>query len=461
MDTEQLDRLSALLARRTGLNTFERGRARLIEMLHYHPEASRDLKAYIVHLEMLSESHPVWQSLLSELTVGETYFMRDTAQIEVLRHHILPTVIDHKRQAGDYALQVWSAGCATGEEAYTLAILLHELIPDRYRWDIQVLGTDINDAALEIAQSGRYRDWSFRNTPPDVRSRYFTLMPHTSPTIYEVHPAIRELVRFQHHNLVTDALGLHEVVVCRNVMLYFTRPQSEIAEQQLAKSLNTWGWLLLGSAETLLYVRHQFLARHFDEALAFQKLGAEQKALPPNHHTTTITSPVADVVAHNPAAEKNYRRAVRALQRGNPQQALAFLKSIEYQPAAVHSLMASALISLGDKTSAYQHLMQALEADRLYPDAHYLMALLHMEAEDLVAARTSIRAAIYCRPDFALAHLLSGDLFMQESDPERAIRAWTTARRIAAELSPDMPLSDVAEIVAGQVVTLVDSRLGK
>ncbi len=462
-DANQLDRLSSLIAKRTGLNTFDRGRARLIEVLHHHPEATQDLKAYTIHLEILGESHPIWQALLSELTVGETYFLRDTPQIQLLRQHILPTLINDKRRDNHHTLRLWSAGCATGEEAYTLAILLHELIPDRYLWDIRVLGTDINDAALEVAQSGRYRDWSFRNTSPTIRKKHFITIHHTTPIIYEIHPDIRQMVNFRHHNLVSDPPGMYDVVICRNVIIYFTHSQAKSVEQQLAKSLDTWGWLLLGSAETLQHTRRQYLVRHFDDALAFQKLGIEQQAVPSNRSSAAFPTPAPHITAFNPTVETTYRQAVRALQNGQPEQTIALLQTImdEHYSAAVHSLMASALVNIGDKETAHLHLMQALEADTLYPDAHYLLALLHMEDKDWVAARIAIRAAIYCRPDFALAHLLSGDMFVQEGEFERAERAWTTARRFASEVPPDMRLSDVAEIKAGQLVTLVDSRLGE
>jgi Tfp pilus assembly protein PilF len=159
-----------------------------------------------------------------------------------------------------------------------------------------------------------------------------------------------------------------------------------------------------------------------------------------------------------------YRQAVSAMQAGRLEEAaqLAEVNLIDDQDSpTLHCLLAAVSASCGEPERAYAHLMEALATDILYPDAHYLLALLQMEEGDRVAARSSLRAAIYCRPDFALAHLVSGDLFEQEGDHRRAVRAWITARRFAADLPADLLLSDVADVTAGQLVALVNTRLGK
>ncbi len=448
----QLDELSRLIARRTGLNTFDRGRSRLIEVLNNHKESNRHPQKYIMHLEMLDDSHPVWQALLSKLTVSETYFMREST---ALRQHILPALIQEKHGNGDHSLKIWSAGCATGEESYTLAILLRELLPDWEQWHIQILGTDINQAALEVAQKGCYREWSFRTVPADIRYRYFESKP---PLIFEVRPELRRWVRFQYGNLVKHSPGLQDLVVCRNVLLYFTREQAQTAETQLFHSLRINGWLVLSPIETLHHSRHQYQVQRLATTLAYRKLTSGSTALaslPSSDHTATTSS-----VPISSTDEAIYQQALKAMLDGDYNTAVMLTRPLlETHQPKVFSLMASSLIGLGDLPHAHEHLMQALDADKFYPEAHYIMALIHMEEGNLVAARTALRAAIYCRPDFALAHLLSGDLFQREGDRERARRAWTTARRFANDLPSDMLLSDVADVSAGQLVMLVDTRL--
>lgn len=447
----------------------------MIEILQRHPAASQHPEAYLVHLQMLGDNHPVWQALLAELTVGETYFMRDQQQVDALRNHILPTLIEEKRRKNTLSLRIWSAGCATGEEAYTLAILVHELIPDRQHWHIQILGTDINDAALEVAEVAQYRDWSFRNTLPELRDRYFNRYEHGNhgkiTLIYEVHPYLRETVTFQHHNLINNShrFSQQDIIVCRNVLLYFTKQNIEIAEEQLAKSLQDGGWLLLSSTETIRHTRHRYHVEQLNGSFAYHKSvkPSRPKSSPPSPDKTPVSSaidlPNLTSASVNLDSTSSYRRAIRARQRGDLATAYDYAQQTldtDIPQHTAHVLIASTLLGLGNTQKAFSHLQHALEINTLYPDAHYLLSLIHIKDDDPIAARNALRAAIYCRPDFALAHLLSGDLFLADGDRERASRAWLTAQRFAAELPPDVLLSDVADMNAGQLLSEVKIRLG-
>lgn len=445
------DDLSHLIAERTGLNTFGHARHRLVELLYHHAEVVHNPVEYLERLRRLPEQDPVWQALLAELTVGETYFMRDSVQIKALREVILPTLIQAKRR-----LRLWSAGCATGEEAYTLAMLVAETVPNLNQWDIQIMGTDINAAAIEIARAGRYREWSFRGTPKAIIERYFT---QHSPHVYEIAPRLRAMVRFHHRNLIYDAPEPQDLIICRNVLLYFTRQQAELVENQLLHSLDTKGWLILSPIETLHSTRAAYHVQRFEGTPLYQKLAYAETATAHSEPLPAIPDPSPTVVAINPT----YRQAVQALQRGHLTEALALSQAQLAQQASpsLYTLVAAGLMGMGDWASAYNHLQQALALDNLHPESHYLLALLYLEARDWSNARIALRAAIYCRPDFALAHFVSGDLFMLEHEPERAARAWSTARRFANDLSADTPLSDVADVTAGQLLMLVDSRLAR
>jgi chemotaxis protein methyltransferase CheR len=138
------------------------------------------------------------ESLAARLTVGETHFMRVRPQIEALRNVVFPDLIG--RRAATRRLRLWSAGCATGEEVYTLAILLHEQFPATEGWNINFLASDMSDQALETARAGLYRAWSFRDTPQEFRNRYFT--PENGR--WRLDERIRRMVYFTHLNLAAD-----------------------------------------------------------------------------------------------------------------------------------------------------------------------------------------------------------------------------------------------------------------
>lgn len=469
LNADYLHRLSDLIAERTGLNTYEHRRERLVEILHQYPEAMFQPANFLERLWHLPDEHPMWQALLAELTIGETYFLRDEAQIAALRNHILPQIIQEKRRQKEYILRLWSAGCATGEEPYTLAILLVDLLPDLSRWHIEIVGTDINEAALEIARVGRYRDWSLRGTAEITRQRFFTRVEELGLSrlpIYELLPELRAMVKFRHGNLLEDENLPQDLVVCRNVLMYFTPAQREKMEYRLLQSIRSGGWLILSSVETLTQTRGQYTTQHFNGSLAYQKASnvADKIKLPvPRYAAPSLVLPeeIAPAVEVQ-NGENRYRVAVTAMQAGRLELAMRLAQqSLTDTPRspAVHSLIASILASWGDADQATTHLRQALEMDVLYADAHYLLALMQMEMGDYQSARSSLRAAIYCRPDFSLAYLVSGDLFKQADDFSRAAHAWETARRFAAALPATFPLSDVADVTAEQLIRLVDSRL--
>src|SRR5258708_4410445 len=152
--------VTQLLARHTGIS-FASGQAnRLLYCVNAAcRDTNHDYGSYLAQLTVSDLAQPVWQRLLYHLNIGETYFFRET---EALSRQILPSLIDKKRSTGNLSLNVWSAGCATGEEPYTLLLILHDLIPDIAKWNIMILGTDINLSALERAKQARYSQWSMR-----------------------------------------------------------------------------------------------------------------------------------------------------------------------------------------------------------------------------------------------------------------------------------------------------------
>ena len=171
------------------------------------------------------------ESLVGALTIGETHFFRNRPQFDALADHILPELIARRRVVRQ--LRIWSAGCASGEEAYSLAILIERLLPDLDQWQVLILATDINRQALVKAQRGVYSQWSFREVPPDVQATFFTRRGRE----FDIVPRLRERVTFAYLNLVEDtypSLLTHthtmDLILFRNVLIYF-RPAAAHREE--------------------------------------------------------------------------------------------------------------------------------------------------------------------------------------------------------------------------------------
>jgi chemotaxis protein methyltransferase CheR len=199
-----------------------------------------------------SEGRQAWLEALAEhLTVGETYFFRDPALVAALRTVVLPELI--QRRAPDRRLRIWSAGCSTGEEPYTLAILLQQQMVELDNWDVLLVGTDVNRASLRIAREAVYEPWSFRAVSDEFRARYFH--PTGKSNAWQLTERVRRLVRFGWTNLAADPLtppsAELDLILCRNVTIYFDAATTERLYNALIAALAPGGWLVLGPSDPM------------------------------------------------------------------------------------------------------------------------------------------------------------------------------------------------------------------
>jgi len=253
----------------------------------YSPEAYYTL----LYEQRKNTGYPEWRELLALLTTTESYFFRDQGQFSLLREVILPTLIENKQahSPGEFptelqyelggrsrqpTLRIWSAGCSTGEEAYSLAILLQETIANWEAWQIVILGTDINQSTLALAQRGIYSDWSFRHTEATLRQKYFRLHPEG----WEIRPEIRRLVTFRYGNLVQDPfpnphLGLYDfdLILCRNVFIYFDATAIQQVLHKFYASLLPNGYLITGHTELYGQTLPPFRVCSFPQSIAYQR----------------------------------------------------------------------------------------------------------------------------------------------------------------------------------------------
>ncbi len=254
ISADSLSRLSDFVANQTGL--------------HFPQERWRDLQRGIesatqefrftdpescIHWLLTS---PLTRSqieiLSSHLTVGETCFFRDKRTFEALQQQVLPELIRSSRETGQ-RLRIWSAACCTGEEPYSLAMLLDQLIPDIQNWHITILGTDINPRFLQKATGATYSHWSFRDAPNWLQERYFK---KTREGRFTVYPSLTKRVIFSYLNLAEDSYpsllndtNAMDLILCRNVLMYFAPDPAKRVIENLYRSLVEGGWLIVSPTE--------------------------------------------------------------------------------------------------------------------------------------------------------------------------------------------------------------------
>ncbi len=270
----ELAHLVRIIARRLGLQLRQQEHHKLGLVLQERLRVCRcvQLEQYCALLEMVStsEAQREWQVLAQALTTGESYFLRDRGQTELLRQRLLPDIVARRRS--QRMLRLWSAGCSTGEEPYSLAMLLQDVVPDLAQWDVRIWGTDVNPVAIEQARRGEFRAWSFRAVAAEVRDRHFQLRGSQ----WEIDPEIRNLVTFQVGNLVWDDPTMQgwddlDLIVCRNVFVYFEPTAIAQVLQHFHRALCPMGYLLTGHAELYGQDVSQFTALSFPDSVVYQR----------------------------------------------------------------------------------------------------------------------------------------------------------------------------------------------
>lgn len=229
-------------------------------------------------------------NLLENLTVNETSFFRNKAQMDLFHKHVLDEIIRAKQQRRDYSLRIWSAGCSTGQEPYTIAMLVADtlayyqlrnpsavelpwprpLIPSP--WRVEILASDISYSVLRAAQEGSYNENQMASVDYSYRLRYFDKVGER----YAVKKALKELVHFDFHNLKTEFLPQrNDVIFCRNVMMYFDEPEQKRLVAKFGRCLNPGGYLFVGHAESLLGITDKFTMIYRDSGTAYQQVEAK------------------------------------------------------------------------------------------------------------------------------------------------------------------------------------------
>jgi chemotaxis protein methyltransferase CheR len=264
-----------LIAEQTGLEIKEHDQAALGEKIYLRMKAvkfNRFEYYYQLLVSQTTESEQEWQAFIVLLTNLESFFFRDQGQFSLLRKQILPEIIQRKQS--QKILRICSAGCSTGEEPYSLAILLKELIPDLEQWNLLILGVDINTVALEKAREGIYRSWSLRGVDQAIRQKYFQLEDNQ----YYLDSEIRQMVSFETSSLVKDPvfktnskLREMDLIICRNVFIYFETSAIAKVLEKFYKLLQPSGYLLTGHSELHEQNLDQFEIKVFPESVIYQR----------------------------------------------------------------------------------------------------------------------------------------------------------------------------------------------
>lgn len=413
--------------------------------------------------------------LAKHLTVGETYFFREPATFTILEQQILPQLIAARRQAGCHSLRFWCAGCCTGEEPYSLGMLLHRLLPDIEAWQVSILASDVNLQFLEHAATGSYKPWSFRGAQPTWITDYFDA---TGSEKLQIQARIRNMVSLFPLNLISNTYpsldngtSTVDLIFCRNVLMYFDEEQARRIVERLHQSLIGGGWLVVAATEVGRSYFDGFHCTDFEGTSLYHKQHGRPALAPTPRHTSStlqveplpgnVISPArprgpASEVTDSPVADSPYARAQAHYAQSDYAQVVAALSGY-CEHAQAMLLVARAHANLGQLAEAAEWCRQAITLDRCDAASHYLLSTILDEQGHSEEALQTLRRVLYLQPDFVLAHLSLGALGRRLGHMD-ATRHFGNALQLLATHLPDAILPEAGGITVAQLTAI--ARMG-
>jgi chemotaxis protein methyltransferase CheR len=469
----EIECFRGLVAERLGLH-FEDGKLDfLADILRQRMEATGcdHFSSYQDRIDSSASDSKELRAVAEQLTVCETYFFRYTDHFRAFTETVVPDRIrarEHSRQ-----LRILSAGCASGEEAYSVAMLIRDRLPDLASWDVTILGIDVNTSMLEKALRGRYTTWSLRETPANLRATFF----RAEGRDFLLDGAVRSAVRFEERNLVKEdhlfwQSNAFDIVFCRNVTMYFTPEATRAVIARISRSLAPGGFLFMGHAETLRGTSQDFHLRQTHKTFYYQRReeyearhaavfqgppganGTAEAPIPevldPSDSWFSIIQRASERVAsltegarpaidrsenavteatnfHTPLPSPAWDRtlAIELLREERFTEATDLLRALPPESKAdpdAQLLLGALLTNSGQLPEAEKVCRSLLKLDELNAGAHYLIALCREHAGDRSAAIEHDHAAVYLDSVFAMPHLHIGLIAKRSADVETAKR---------------------------------------
>ncbi|MCK5681134.1 hypothetical protein KAI46_10040 [bacterium] len=460
----QLEELSRVISERIGLDFPERKwdvLQRVVENLAGE-DGCPDSELFLKELLDSSLSDIRLNQLIVRLTIGETYFLRDKGVFTVLRDQILPSLID--KRLSEKQIDIWCAASSSGEEPYSIAMLLDEKSDQLRGWQLNIQASDLNLDVLEIARKGVYSNWSLRATPEDKKAKYFTEIGENR---FSLAPQLRQMVTFSQLNLadsefVMPGLGgrLADMIFCRNVLIYFSAQLQAQVIKRLVSWLKPGGWLLVAPSELGVVQDPDLVPVRFPGVMVHQKCDARDLgggrqllssgALAPagaSGHNEVYRLQARKMVTRRPVLKPACRLEVARIADGlvhckgviahldlltvlnRVHESLAaqsyreivdlvsseieIFAKLEPEYPEIMACKAQALANLGVIDDAVDAIEMALEVDKVNPLYYYLAATIRRELADYDAALKLYRQALFLEPDFIMAHFSLATLLKQ------------------------------------------------
>ncbi|MHB1389930.1 MAG: CheR family methyltransferase [Thermoleophilia bacterium] len=434
LSEEDFDRFRRLIDQASGI-FFDRGKWDLLRLgLADRAEAMGDksLSDYYRRITETPDRELEIRNLLAHLSVQETQFFRNLSQFDALQKYVIPEIARRKADTSNRSLRFWSAGCSTGQEPYSIAMSALNVLPDANDWNIQILGTDLNDDALQIAKQGWYMEKKLRDLSRRERDLYF----HKQNGGFVVKDNLKRLVHFSRHNMVTESLpinifGTCDIIFCRNVIIYFTHETAKYVIELFYDILNPGGYLFLGHSETLWKMSAKYSLVEIGDAFIYRKplpRSMEGRRFIDDRRMRKGPLPVNVVQDRRDSQERRNLRQAEDLMRQATTRA-PVKKSTGDDRVSELVIESRLYLDSGEYDKAVQTLESALLIDRTSADVNYLLGIANERRGFLEAATDYFRKTIYCDDSHSLAFFNLANVLERAGKLKAAVREYRNAAK--------------------------------
>lgn len=501
IDRTALEGLASLLLEKVGLKITPDGYygLRLAMQARMPALGLSDGQDYVRRLKQLAGEAEL-RGLLPLVTVGKTEFFRDSRQFRALEQTLMPEMLARARRA-DRQVEIWSAGCATGEEPHSIGIVAVE--SGALGGEVDIWGTDLNPAAVEFAKEGLYPVRRMIGVSEERIAKFFQF----SDQGYRVIPAVREMIRFEGHNLAAPIFphlltASKDLILCRNVIIYFDQPTIRGLMDRFFDALRPGGVLLLGYSESLFRISSKFEMFEVDGTFAYRRPWPNEgpaavpaprpsapapgpsaprpmhSVLPRRPTTGTFRMPLPSPSAPQPKPRpaeahrspvERLDDVVRLIEKGDfPQAMLAVRRLTDDHPEDLAALLTLGNVHalMGNADEARDCFSRALRAEPLCVEARIYLGLATLQEGKLDEARSELQKALFLEPSLALGHYLLAQVHEKKGDREAALRSYRNAvqqrrfgQRALLGHYPELPGSTdaIAQAAAYRVAALSET----
>lgn len=430
------------------------------------------------------------KTLATHLTTGETYFFREKAGLELFKDEIVPQII-RQREGTTNQIRIWCAGCSSGEEPYSIAMILKEYFPGLSNWNVTILATDISPVAIQKALHGEYTQWSFRETDPLLKNKYFT--PYGNN--WRILPEIKKMVTFSYLNLCQNSYPSSltntteiDIVFCRNVMMYFTPGVIHEVSQRFYNSIITGGWLITSQVELNDEYFSAFERVQYKQSIFYRK--SDKREEMPMIHINRLPKALPSAVIRKMENKKTeINKSVKKLHEKKVQDIVSllnapvnridpdtlyregnYLKCIDRCQEMialgkldneVFDFLVKSYANAGLLTEGKATINKIISDTLTTPEMYYIYASFLREHHEEEQAELMLRKTIYLNHRHILAHLMSGELLAKRDKRHLAIRHYKTVVELLGKYQDTEVVPESDGSTAGGIKALAISMINK